>query len=76
MASNKVDEQDPLAPIYEAFSSGEDDENDPSAMSLVDHLEEEGIGAEVGVATDHGGGQWDQDEYDHRIARPKADPFA
>src|SRR5256884_8936680 len=40
MASNKVDEQDPLAPIYEAFSSGEDDENDPSAMSLVDHLEE------------------------------------
>ena len=40
MASNKADEQDPLAPIYEAFSSGEDDENDPSAMSLVDHLEE------------------------------------
>ena len=40
MASNKVDEQDPLAPIYEVFSSGEDDENDPSAMSLVDHLEE------------------------------------
>src|SRR2546427_10161778 len=40
MASNKVDEQDPLAPIYEAFSSGEDEEDDPSAMSLVDHLEE------------------------------------
>src|SRR5438128_4471192 len=40
MASNNVDEQDPLAPLYEAFSSDEDDENDPSAMSLVDHLEE------------------------------------
>jgi len=40
MASNKVGEQDPLAPLYEAFSSGEDDENDPSAMSLVEHLEE------------------------------------
>jgi len=40
MASNEVDEQDPLSPLYEAFSSGEDDENDPSAMSLIDHLEE------------------------------------
>ena len=37
MASNRVDEQDLLETI---FAPGEDDENDPSAMSLVDHLEE------------------------------------
>lgn len=37
MASNRVDEQDLLDTI---FAPGEDDENDPSAMSLVDHLEE------------------------------------
>ncbi|GAC1384468.1 MAG: twin-arginine translocase subunit TatC [Ktedonobacteraceae bacterium] len=40
MATNKVDEQDLLAPLYDAFNAGEDDENDPSAMSLIDHLEE------------------------------------
>jgi len=37
MATNKVDEQDYLATL---FPSSEEDENDPSAMSLVDHLEE------------------------------------
>jgi sec-independent protein translocase protein TatC len=37
MASNRLDEQDPLSAF---FAPGEDDENDPSAMSLVDHLEE------------------------------------
>jgi len=36
MATNKVDEEDYLATL---FPPGEDDENDPSAMSLVDHLE-------------------------------------
>src|SRR5437588_1281079 len=37
MASNRLDEDDLLATM---FAPGEDDENDPSAMSLVDHLEE------------------------------------
>src|SRR6266567_7289457 len=37
MASNKIDEQDLLASLYEP---DEDDENDPSAMTLVEHLEE------------------------------------
>jgi sec-independent protein translocase protein TatC len=37
MASNRTDEQDLLASLYEPET---DDENDPSAMSLVDHLEE------------------------------------
>lgn len=37
MASNRIDEQDLLETM---FAPGEDDENDPSAMSLVDHLEE------------------------------------
>src|SRR5438045_8732260 len=37
MASNRLDEQDPLSAF---FAGGEDDENEPSAMSLVDHLEE------------------------------------
>src|SRR5437868_1551267 len=37
MASNRLDEQDLLETM---FAPGEDDENDPSAMSLVDHLEE------------------------------------
>jgi sec-independent protein translocase protein TatC len=37
MATNRLDEQDP----FEAFfAGGEDDENEPSAMSLVEHLEE------------------------------------
>jgi len=37
MSSNRLDEQDLLETM---FAPGEDDENDPSAMSLVDHLEE------------------------------------
>ena len=37
MATNEVDEQDYLATF---FPPSEEDENDPSAMSLVDHLEE------------------------------------
>jgi len=37
MASNRLDEQDLLETM---LAAGEDDENDPSAMSLVDHLEE------------------------------------
>ena len=37
MASNEIDEQDLLASLYEP---DEDDENDPSAMTLVEHLEE------------------------------------
>src|SRR5947209_6189843 len=37
MASNRLDEQDPFSAF---FAAGEDDENEPSAMSLVDHLEE------------------------------------
>ncbi|HYU73737.1 MAG TPA: twin-arginine translocase subunit TatC [Ktedonobacteraceae bacterium] len=37
MASNRLDEQDLVETM---FAPGEDDENDPSAMSLVDHLEE------------------------------------
>jgi sec-independent protein translocase protein TatC len=37
MAQNNVDEQDLLSAL---FDSDADDENDPSAMSLVDHLEE------------------------------------
>src|SRR6266568_4860681 len=37
MASNRLDEQDLLETM---LAGGEDDENDPSAMSLVDHLEE------------------------------------
>ncbi|MFL5694868.1 MAG: twin-arginine translocase subunit TatC [Ktedonobacteraceae bacterium] len=37
MASNRIDEQDLLASLYEPEP---DDENDPSAMSLVEHLEE------------------------------------
>ena len=37
MSSNRLDEQDLLESM---FAPGEDDENDPSAMSLVDHLEE------------------------------------
>jgi len=35
MSSNRLDEQDLLETM---FAPGEDDENDPSAMSLVDHL--------------------------------------
>ena len=37
MASNRLDEQDPFSAF---FAAGEDDENEPSAMWLVDHLEE------------------------------------
>src|SRR5437868_13916311 len=37
MSSNRLDEQDLLETM---FAPGEDDENDPSAMSLIDHLEE------------------------------------
>lgn len=37
MVTNKVEDQDLLASLYEPDS---DDENDPSAMSLIEHLEE------------------------------------
>ncbi len=37
MASNNVEDQDLLSAL---FDSDADDENDPSAMSLVEHLEE------------------------------------
>lgn len=37
MATNNVDEQDLLAPF---FGGGDEDENDSSAMTLVEHLEE------------------------------------
>ncbi len=37
MATNKVEDQDLLASLYEPDS---DDENDPSAMTLIEHLEE------------------------------------
>src|ERR1700730_17878268 len=41
MATNDVDQQDSLDPLFnfDAFTSG-GDEDDPSAMSLVEHLEE------------------------------------
>ena len=37
MATNKVDEQDVFSSL---FDDEDDNENDPSAMSLIDHLEE------------------------------------
>ncbi len=37
MATNNVDEQDLLAPF---FGGDDEDENDLSAMTLVEHLEE------------------------------------
>src|SRR5947209_5560713 len=39
MATNNIDEQELLAGNSD-FNSDEDEENDPSAMSLIDHLEE------------------------------------
>jgi sec-independent protein translocase protein TatC len=38
MATNKVDEQDMFSSLFDG--TGDDNENDPSAMSLIDHLEE------------------------------------
>ena len=38
MATNNVDEQDMLSSLFDGVD--DDNENDPSAMSLIDHLEE------------------------------------
>lgn len=38
MTTNKVDEQDMFSSLFDGI--GDDNENDPSAMSLIDHLEE------------------------------------
>jgi sec-independent protein translocase protein TatC len=38
MATGNIDQQDPLSAAFDIFNSG--DEDDESAMSLVDHLEE------------------------------------
>src|ERR1039457_3573142 len=38
MATNKVDEQDMFSSLFDG--TDDDNENDPSAMSLIEHLEE------------------------------------
>ncbi len=40
MATEQIDEQDPMATVDNYNIFGDEEENDPSAMSLVDHLEE------------------------------------
>ena len=40
MATGKIDEQEPMATVDDYSVLDEEDENDPSAMSLVEHLEE------------------------------------
>ena len=40
MATEQIDEQDPMATVDNYNTYEEEEENDPSAMSLVEHLEE------------------------------------
>ena len=40
MATEQIDEQDPMATVDNYSTYEQDEDNDPSAMSLVDHLEE------------------------------------
>jgi len=63
MATEQIDEQDPMATVDNYSAYEEEEENDPSAMSLVEHLEEllgtvqvpEAVRAEVTQAHPLGG---------------------